>query len=105
MIRPAGGPAPSRGPSPRPAEIDTRTRNLFFAFLIAKEIYVDEDRMLKWFKFDHLPPHLQPVSAGFWDLAFSLCALVESGPERTVALRKLLEAKDAAVRAKVNPGG
>lgn len=32
-------------------------------------------------------------------------ALVQSGPERTVALRKLLEAKDAAVRATAQPGG
>ena len=66
---------------------------------------MNEERMLKWFEFDHLPEHLQPVSAGFWDLAHSICALVEPGPERTVALRKLLEAKDAAVRAKVHPGG
>ena len=64
-----------------------------------------DDRMLKWFKFEHLPPHLQPVSAQFWNVACSLCALVQSGPERTVALRKLLESKDAAVRAAVQPGG
>lgn len=69
-----------------------------------KEKTVDE-RMMKWFKFDHLPEHLQAVSSKFWDVACSLCALCEPGPERTVALRKLLEAKDAAVRAKVNPGG
>jgi len=29
----------------------------------------------------------------------------ERGPERTVMFRKLLEAKDAAVRAKLHPGG
>jgi len=61
--------------------------------------------MMKWFAFEHLPEHLKVVSAKFCVLACSLCALVESGPERTVALRKLLEAKDAAVRAKLNPGG
>lgn len=66
---------------------------------------MEEDRMLKWFRFDHLPEHLQAVSAGFWEVACSTCALVDAGPERTVALRKLLEAKDAAVRAKVHPGG
>ena len=66
---------------------------------------MDEDRMMKWFAFEHLPEHLKVVSAKFWELACSLCALVEPGPERTVALRKLLEAKDAAVRAKLNPGG
>jgi len=63
------------------------------------------DRMLKWFEFGHLPPKLQPVSSLFWDLACQLCALVPPGPERTVSLRKLLEAKDAAVRAALNPGG
>jgi hypothetical protein len=61
--------------------------------------------MLKWFDFSHLPVHLQGVSGEFYGLACTLCALVEPGPERTVALRKLLEAKDAAVRAVVHPGG
>lgn len=64
-----------------------------------------EDRMMKWFEFGHLPEHLQGVSGDFYGLACSICAQVEPGPERTVALRKLLEAKDAAVRAKVHAGG
>jgi hypothetical protein len=64
-----------------------------------------QDRMLKWFVYEHLPQHLQAVSKPFGDLAELLCEIVELGPERTVALRKLLEAKDAAVRAKLNPGG
>ena len=64
-----------------------------------------EDRMMKWFAFEHLPEHLKVVSIKFYEVACSLCALVESGPERTVSLRKLLEAKDAAVRAVVSPGG
>ena len=63
------------------------------------------ERMLKWFEYAHLPENLQAVSKPFGDLANSLCETVEAGPERTVALRKLLEAKDAAVRAKLNPGG
>lgn len=64
-----------------------------------------EERMMKWFEFAHLPPHLQETSSRFWDIACQLTATIEPGPERTVALRKLLEAKDAAVRAKLNPGG
>lgn len=64
-----------------------------------------EERMLKWFDFEHLPPHLQVVSSKFCETACHICAVVEPGPERTVALRKLLECKDAAVRAKVHPGG
>ena len=63
-----------------------------------------EDRMLKWFEFSHLPAHLQDVSRAFHSLAHDLVTEVPGGPERTVALRKLLEAKDAAVRAKLKPG-
>jgi len=66
---------------------------------------MEEERMMKWFEFGHLTEPLQIVSSKFWELACSLCATVEAGPERTVALRKLLEAKDAAVRATLNPGG
>lgn len=64
-----------------------------------------DERMLKWFKFGHLPDHLQDVSRPFAELAAGLCSQVIGGPERTVALRKLLEAKDAAVRAMLHPGG
>ena len=66
---------------------------------------MNEDRMLKWFAYEHLPPHLQAASKPFGDLASFVVESCEPGPERTVALRKLLEAKDAAVRAKLNPGG
>lgn len=66
---------------------------------------MEEDRMLKWFAYEHLPPHLQAVSAPFGELARKLCADLQPGPERTVGLRKLLEAKDAFVRALVHPGG
>jgi hypothetical protein len=64
-----------------------------------------EDRMLKWFHYEHLPTHLAEASRKFCELAQWVDADVESGPERTVALRKLLEAKDAAVRARLHPGG
>ena len=64
-----------------------------------------EDRMMKWFEWSHLPEELQAVSKPFHDLANQLCEVIQAGPERTVAMRKLLEAKDAAVRAKVHPGG
>ena len=64
-----------------------------------------EDRMMKWFAYDHLPPVLRAVSKGFYVIAEQLCDTVAPGPERTVALRKLLEAKDAAVRAAIHPGG
>lgn len=65
----------------------------------------EQDRMLKWFHYEHLPENLQAVSKPFCDLAEGIVSTLASGPERTVALRKLLEAKDAAVRAAVSPGG
>ncbi len=55
----------------------------------------------QFFAYEHLPPHLQAVSKPFGDLARGLIATLPRNPERTVALRKLLESKDAAVRALV----
>ena len=57
--------------------------------------------MLRWFRYDHLPAQLQGRSRPFCDLALLICETTPRNPERTVALRKLLEAKDAAVRAKL----
>ena len=57
------------------------------------------DRMLQFFQFDHLPENLQEVSRPFCNLAKDIVDKLPSNPERTVALRKLLEAKDCAVRA------
>lgn len=54
--------------------------------------------VLQFFAFSHLPPHLQEVSKPFCELAEKI-ADGPSNAESTVALRKLLEAKDAAVRA------
>ena len=48
-----------------------------------------------------LPAHLAAVSAPFALLAEQIVSTLPRNPERTVALRKLLEAKDAAVRAKL----
>lgn len=56
--------------------------------------------LLQFFAFEHLPPHLQEISRPFGELA-NLIMTLPRNPERTVALRKLLEAKDCAVRAKV----
>lgn len=64
-----------------------------------------EERMMKWFAYDHLKGGLMATSKMFHGLAVAICESIEPGPERTVALRKLLEAKDAAVRACIHPGG
>lgn len=73
-------------------------------------IHPATQRMLRWFAYDHLPKDLKAVSehfAGLADLLVnglspdgSMIVYLE-GPELTVALRKLLEAKDAAVRAAI----
>lgn len=57
------------------------------------------EHILQFFAYEHLPPHLQRVSLPFHLLATTIVADLPRNPERTVALRKLLEAKDAAVRA------
>lgn len=54
--------------------------------------------VLQFFKFEHLPEKLQAVSKPFADLSMLVAALGNNA-ETTVALRKLLEAKDAAVRS------
>lgn len=56
--------------------------------------------ILEYFVYKHLPEHLQGVSKPFKDLAISM-AKVDSGAETAAGLRKLLEAKDCAVRAKI----
>lgn len=54
--------------------------------------------VLQFFSYEHLPSHLQEVSRPFHDLAVAMADRLGDGPELTVGLRKLLEAKDAIVR-------
>lgn len=69
------------------------------------------EHVMQFFAYEHLPPHLAAVSKPFCDLARILVAEGEMpagtavqfplprNPQRTMALNKLLEAKDHAVRA------
>ncbi len=57
--------------------------------------------IMQFFAFAHLPPHLQEISKPFGELATLIVETLPRNAERTVALRKLLESKDAAVRAKL----
>ena len=59
----------------------------------------EEHGILQFFVFEHLPQPLQDISGPYGELARRTVLTIERNPERTVALRKLLEAKDAAVRA------
>ena len=60
---------------------------------------MERDPILRFFSYTHLPPDLRDVSRPFAELAEHVFATLPRCAERTVALRKLLEAKDAAVRA------
>ena len=62
---------------------------------------LQEDPILQFFAYAHLPAHLQERSKPFSDLAQRIVDTLPRNPERTVALRKLLEAKDAGVRAAI----
>lgn len=57
---------------------------------------------MQFFAFEHLPEPLKAVSKDFADLAVKIAYNVPGDAETTVGLRKLLEAKDAAVRAMVS---
>lgn len=56
--------------------------------------------LLRWFDSGHLPKHLAEVSDKFGELAYWVADRA-SGAEVTTAVRKILEAKDCAVRAAV----
>lgn len=49
----------------------------------------------------NLPPHLRVISEIFFDAARDLLALVEDSPQLTLALHKMVGAKDCAVRARL----
>jgi hypothetical protein len=62
---------------------------------------ISEEPLMRWFKYGHLREDLKQISMQFANLAIWMVSELPRNAERTVALRKLLEAKDAAVRAKV----
>ena len=62
---------------------------------------LDADPILRYFHYTHLPAKLQAASRPFCELAAHIVTTLPRNAERTVVLRKLLEAKDAAVRANV----
>lgn len=55
--------------------------------------------LLQFFIYDSLSPDLQAIARPFHTLATALVEGLPENPERTSALRKLLEARDAAFRA------
>lgn len=57
--------------------------------------------IMKYFAYEHLPAHLQEISKPIGDLARQMDESLPDGAEKSTGLRKLLEAKDALVRAKL----
>ena len=55
--------------------------------------------LLRYFANAHLPEHLQRISRPYGELAQIMVDTLPAGAETTVALRKLLESKDCAVRS------
>jgi len=57
--------------------------------------------IMKYFKYEHLPDHLKTVSAPVGELARQMDTSLPDCAEKSAGLRKLLEAKDCFVRAKL----
>jgi ATP-dependent Clp protease ATP-binding subunit ClpA len=84
------------GLTERPTPVEEPEERLFRGFRV-----VDAEPLLQFFADDHVPEDLREHIRPFADLARRLVKTLPSNPERTMALRKLLEAKDCAVRAKL----
>lgn len=61
----------------------------------------EDEPMLQFFAYEHLREDLQAKSKPFGQLAQWMVETLPCNPERTAALRKLMEAKDCAVRASI----
>lgn len=72
---------------------------------ISRRMYNDKHnklpKIIKYFKYDHLPSYLQEISKPFYDIAIDMCSKNLDIEERDIGLRKLLEAKDCMVRGAV----
>lgn len=60
--------------------------------------------IMEFFKYEHLPERLKAISKPICDLAIQMDETLPESVEKSVGLRKLLEAKDALVRASLGAG-
>jgi len=58
--------------------------------------------IMKYFAYLHLPVKLQDVSKPIAEIATAMDSTLPDGPEKSAGLRKLLEAKDCFVRARLD---
>lgn len=99
QIRTLAGSALSQDETPGQSTGKTDASGIHPAPSEFSDAQVAADPILHFFYYSHLPPVLQATSRMFFLLASHVISTVPRNAERTVALRKLLEAKDAAVRA------
>ena len=66
---------------------------------------LQKEEILRYFSYRHLKPELQEISKPFAESAYRIALTTPQCEERSVALRKILEAKDAAVRAAMTIDG
>lgn len=83
----------------RYAEYEKRREPAMPSTVILPSDFGTGERMMKWLNYEHLAPELQGLVKHFNILGTIICDTIPAGPERTVALRKLVESKDCAVRA------
>lgn len=62
---------------------------------------VEEDEILMFFEYKHLKEELQTVSKLYFEMAHDISGAFVDSDEKKACLRKLLESKDAAVRAAI----
>ena len=69
--------------------------------LAKKILHPSTLEVMQWFEYKHLPPNLQETSKYFHHVAWAIASsCYEGGAENTYCMRRLLEAKDCAVRAR-----
>ena len=87
-----------------PEEIDVPKVEETYTLVTEGDLHPAVEHLLGLFTYKHLPPHLQDVSKPLAVLACEMVEACPNNPELTAGLRKLLEAKDCFVRARVAQG-
>lgn len=67
---------------------------------MSKQVY-QEAQILQFFSYGHLPLKLRNISQPFSDLAHTMARILPPNAETSTMLRKILEAKDCAVRSAI----
>lgn len=71
------------------------------AFDTPTQAEVDEP-LLRWFSAAHLPPMLRGMMEAYRNMAVTVVNALPRSPERTLAIRALIESKDNAIRGLVD---